>query len=69
MRSIQITLLTILLLLQIGARVPQGSAVDVYYDPDNPSAAVIDRKLHGIWLVWLLAAGLLFGSIWSLTHR
>ncbi len=38
---------------------PAGSQVTVYYNPNAPAEAVLDRRLSGGWLVWALALGLL----------
>lgn len=32
---------------------PQGSAVRVYYDPDNPATSVLDNAVASDWLYWL----------------
>ena len=53
------------------ARYPVGTGVPVYYDPANPSEAVIERDLptfvHSIWgIVAALAAAILFGAWWYL---
>ena len=37
-------------------RYPVGTAVTVYYDPANPSQAVLDRGVRKLWLVWASAA-------------
>lgn len=35
-------------------RYPQGAQVMVFYDPNNPSDAVLEKKAHAQWLMWLL---------------
>lgn len=37
-------------------RYPVGKTVTVYYDPVNPSQAVLERGARLIWLVWVSAA-------------
>ena len=36
------------------ARYPIGAQVMVFYDPQNPSDAVLERKAPAQWLMWLL---------------
>ncbi len=36
------------------ARYPAGAQVMVFYDPQNPSDAVLERKAPAQWLMWLL---------------
>lgn len=38
------------------ARYPEGSAVTVHYDPENPASAVLDVKVARQWLGWLIMA-------------
>ena len=33
---------------------PQGAQVMVFYDPNNPSDAVLEKKAPAQWLMWLL---------------
>jgi hypothetical protein len=33
-------------------RYPLNGKVDVYYDPANPAAAVLERRVRGLWLLW-----------------
>lgn len=35
-------------------RYPQGAQVMVFYDPNNPSDAVLEKKSPAQWLMWLL---------------
>lgn len=35
-------------------RYPAGAQVMVFYDPQNPSDAVLERKAHAQWIMWLL---------------
>lgn len=37
-------------------RYPLGAGVTVYYDPANPSQAVLERGVRMLWLVWASAA-------------
>jgi hypothetical protein len=53
------------------ARYPVGASVPVYFNPANPSEAVIERDLppfvHSIWgIVAFLTAAILFGAWWYL---
>ena len=53
------------------ARYPVGTSVPVYYDPANPSEAVIERDMpafvHSVWgIVAVLTAAILFGAWWFL---
>lgn len=49
------------------ARYPAGRRVSVYYNPDNPADAVLERGLPGLWrtIVWMAVVFvvLLFGAI------
>jgi hypothetical protein len=36
------------------ARYPAGAQVMVFYDPQNPAEAVLERKAPAQWLMWLL---------------
>lgn len=36
------------------ARYPVGAQVMVFYDPENPSDAVLERKAHAQWALWLV---------------
>lgn len=35
-------------------RYPAGAQVMVFYDPQNPSDAVLERKAHAQWIMWLV---------------
>ena len=39
---------------KVVARYPAGAQVMVFYNPQNPSDAVIERKARAQWLIWLL---------------
>lgn len=39
---------------KVVARYPAGAQVMVFYDPQNPSDAVLERKAPAMWLFWLL---------------
>ena len=43
------------------ARYPQGTAVDVRYNPDDPAQAVLESTAEGLWLFW--AVGLIFVAV------
>jgi hypothetical protein len=38
----------------IVAKYPAGAQVMVFYNPQNPSDAVLERKAPAMWLMWLL---------------
>ena len=37
----------------------------MYYDPSDPRQAVLERRVIGGWLIWLLAVGLLLLALVS----
>jgi hypothetical protein len=39
---------------KVVARYPAGAQVMVFYNPQNPSEAVIERKAPAHWLMWLI---------------
>ena len=39
---------------KVVARYPSGAQVLVFYNPQNPSEAVLERKAPAQWLMWLL---------------
>lgn len=39
---------------KVVARYPAGTQVMVFYNPQNPSEAVLERKAPALWLFWLL---------------
>lgn len=39
---------------KVVARYPEGAQVMVFYNPENPSEAVLERKAPAQWLMWLL---------------
>ena len=39
---------------KIVARYPVGAQVMVFYNPQNPAEAVLERKAPALWLFWLL---------------
>ena len=39
---------------KVVARYPIGAQVMVFYNPENPSDAVLERKAPAQWLMWLL---------------
>lgn len=51
------------------ARYPHGRAVTVYYDPEKPSEAILERESAPAWAATLLGAGLLtmcVGVAWGI---
>jgi hypothetical protein len=50
------------------ARYPKGREVTVWYDPDDPSYAVLEREIGGNWIV-LLVGGILGGITTFLFFR
>ena len=38
------------------AKYPAGAQVMVFYDPQNPAEAVLERKAPAQWLMWLILA-------------
>ncbi|MDP3547158.1 MAG: DUF3592 domain-containing protein [Phreatobacter sp.] len=43
-------------------RYPAGSAVTVFYNPDNPAESVLERRAAGLVVLWVLAGALLAGA-------
>lgn len=41
---------------KVTGRYPVGAQVMVFYDPQNPSDAVLERKAHAQWVMWLVLA-------------
>ena len=41
---------------KVVGRYPVGAQVVVFYDPQNPSDAVLERKAHAQWIMWLVLA-------------
>ena len=39
---------------KVVARYPAGAQVMVFYNPQNPAEAVLERKAPALWLFWLL---------------
>ena len=39
---------------KVVARYPEGAQVMVFYNPQDPSDAVLERKAPAQWLIWLL---------------
>jgi len=39
---------------KVAAKYPSGAQVMVFYDPQNPSDAVLERKAPAQWLMWLM---------------
>ena len=39
---------------KVVTRYPTGAQVMVFYNPQNPSDAVLERKAPGQWIMWLL---------------
>jgi hypothetical protein len=43
----------------VAARYPEGSTIDVHYDPANPSNAALENPTGARWLLFVIAAALL----------
>jgi hypothetical protein len=41
---------------KVVAKYPAGAQVMVFYDPQNPAEAVLERKAPAQWLMWLILA-------------
>lgn len=41
---------------KVVARYPEGAQVMVFYNPNNPSDAVLERKAPAQWVMWLILA-------------
>jgi len=41
---------------KVAARYPSGAQVMVFYDPANPSDAVLEKKAPAQWVMWLILA-------------
>lgn len=41
---------------ELASRYPQGEPITVYYDPDDPEQAVLERKVSAVLLTLLMAA-------------
>jgi hypothetical protein len=39
---------------KVVARYPAGAQVMVFYNPQNPSDAVLERKAPAQWIMWLI---------------
>ncbi len=39
---------------KVAARYPVGAAVKIFYDPQNPSEAFLEKKAHGQILTWII---------------
>jgi hypothetical protein len=49
---------------QAAARYPIGSQMTVYYNPDSPAEATLDRRIgRGTRMLWLVALGLVLATI------
>ncbi|WP_244603142.1 DUF3592 domain-containing protein [Mesorhizobium delmotii] len=44
------------------ARYLEGDKVEVHYDPANPTAAVLDCRVRGLWVLWVSASAFLAGA-------
>lgn len=42
---------------------PDGAAVDVYVNPQNPSEAVLEPRATAAWVLWLVAV-----AIWGVAY-
>jgi hypothetical protein len=43
-------------------RYPNGSAVNVFYDPANPAQAVLEPRIFGLWVLWATTAVMAAGA-------
>ena len=41
---------------KVVARYPEGAQVMVFYDPQNPAEAVLEKKAPAQWVMWLILA-------------
>jgi Protein of unknown function (DUF3592) len=48
-------------------RYPEGSFVTVYYDPANPSQAVLERDAQHMWVLWICVALFIAAALWFAT--
>jgi hypothetical protein len=39
---------------KVVAKYPAGTQVMIFYNPQNPSETVLERKAPGLWIMWLL---------------
>jgi len=39
---------------KVVAKYPAGAQVMIFYNPQNPSEAVLETKAPGLWIMWLL---------------
>lgn len=46
----------------IAQRYPEGAPVTVHYDAASPTSAVLERRLGGEWLLWVLIVALVAGA-------
>jgi Protein of unknown function (DUF3592) len=53
--------------LDVVKRYAPGSTVTVYYDPKNPTQAVLDPGVRMWWLLWLCVAGFAAAAYWFAT--
>jgi hypothetical protein len=44
-------------------RYADGTEIDVYYDPANPGEALLERRMRGVWLLWIVTALFAGGAI------
>lgn len=43
-------------------RYAEGGKVEVHYDPNNPTAAVLECRVRGLWVLWGVASAMLIGA-------
>ena len=41
------------------AKYPTGKIIEVHYNPDNPSESVLEPRVRGLWLLWIVPAAML----------
>ena len=47
----------------LAKKYPDGTKVQVYVNPDNPSEAVLEPRANGAWIIWAAVA-----AIWGLAY-
>ena len=41
------------------AKYPVGTAIEIHYNPDNPSESVLEPRIRGLWLLWVVPVAML----------
>ena len=50
-------------------RYTRDSEVDVYYDPDRPGDALLERRVSGAWILWVIAGAFVGVALVLLLRR